>query len=184
LSNIIIAVVVTIVLGLLFKVAKNSKAIKTADGEYVLRYSSIIKWFCMGLIMFATVGLTAILLKNPIKDDGDFTAVVSMYGALLLFGAYFYIEFFTVEILVSDAGIKGTSGWRGKRQYRWDEIDSISYSPTSMWFKVTSSKTPPLRIHALISGIDNFQRLYIEKLPEGKWIKAHEKFGQDKRVNK
>jgi len=53
-----------------------------------------------------------------------------------------------------------------------------------MWFKVTSSNSPPLRIHALISGIDNFQKLYIEKLPEEKWIKAHEKFRQDKRVNK
>jgi len=171
-------------LGLFFKVAKNSKPIKTDDGEYVLRYSNFIKWFCMGLIIFGAVGLTALLLKHPIKDDGDFIAVVSMYGALILFGAYFYIEFFTVNILVSEGGIKGTSGWRGKREYRWEEIENITYSPTSMWFKVTSSKSAPLRIHALISGVGDFQRFYMEKLPEEKWIKAHEKFGQDKRVNK
>lgn len=171
-------------LWLFFKVSKNSKTIKNADGGYVLRYSNIIKWFCMGLVILATVGLTALVIETPIKNDGDITAIISMYGALLLFGSYFYIEFFTVEIIVSEHGIKGTSGWRGKREYRWDEIENITYSPSSMWFKITALKSAPLRIHALISGIDHFQRLYIEKLPEEKWIKAHEKFGQDRRVNK
>lgn len=182
-TNIII-VVVTILLGLFFKVAKNTESIKIDEGEYLLRYSNFIKWFCMGLIIFATVGLTALLLKHPIKDDGDFIVVASMYIALLLFGTYFYIEFFTVKILISGIGIKGTSGWRSKREYRWDEIENITYSPTSMWFKVNSSNAAPLRIHAYISGIDTFQRFYIEKLPEEKWIGAHEKFGQDRRVNK
>lgn len=182
-TNVIIVIVVTLVLWLFFKVAKNSKTIKNADGGYVLRYSNMIRWFCMSLIIFATVGLTALLFQAPIKNDGDIIAVISMYGAILLFGSYFYIEFFTVEIIVSEKGIKGTSGWRGVREYRWDEIENITYSPSSMWFKVTAPKSAPLRIHALISGIDNFQRFYIEKLPKEKWIKAHEKFGQDKRVN-
>lgn len=183
-TNIFIAIAVTIVLALFFKVAKNAKTIKNADGDFVLRYSNMTKWFCMGLTIFATIGFTAILFDAPIKDDKDLIAVILMYGALMLFGTYFYIEFFTVEIIVSEHGIKGTSGWRGKREYRWDEIENISYSPASMWFKVTAPHSAPLRIHALISGIDNFLRLCIEKLPEEKWMKAHEQFVKDKRVSR
>ena len=183
-ANIIVGIVVTIVLGLFFKVAKNSKPSEASDGVYVLCYSNYIKWGCMGLVIFGGVGLTALLVNIPIKDSGDLVAVLSMYGALFLFGIYFYIELFTVRILVSESGIEGTSGWRGKRTYSWEEIDEITYSPMSMWFKISSSKSPPLRIHALISGINVFQKLFVEKLPREKWVKAHEKFRQDKRVNK
>ena len=184
LTNIIIVIVVSLVLSLFFKIAKNSKPIEATDGVYTLCYSNHIKWGCMGLIIFAVVGLTALLFKSPIKDNGDLIAVLSMYGALFLFGLYFYIEFFTVKILVSDSGVTGTSGWRGRRTYAWEDIKEITYSPTSMWFKISSSKAPPLRVHALISGISVFQQLYIEKLPQEKWVKAQEKFSQDKRVNK
>lgn len=184
LTNIIILIVVSLVLGLFFKIAKNSEPIEATEGVYTLCYSNYIKWGCMGLVIFGSVGLTALLFKTPIKDSGDLIAVLSIYGALFLFGIYFYIEFFTVKILVSDFGVSGTSGWRGERTYTWEEIDEISYSPTSMWFKISSSKSPPLRVHALISGISVFQKLYVEKLPQEKWVKAHAKFSQDKRVNK
>ncbi len=183
-TNIIIILVVTVILWIFFKVAKNSKATKTTDGGYVLRYSETIKWSCMGLVIFGTVGLTYLIFKHPIKDEGDLIAIISMYSALALFGAYFYIEFFTVKILISENGIKGASGWRGAREYSWGEINKITYSPTSMWFKISSEEIPPLRIHALITGVEIFQKYYIENLPEEKWIKAHEKFGQNKRVNR
>jgi len=60
----------------------------------------------------------------------------------------------------------------------------ISYSPLSMWFKVSSHNIPPLRVHAMITGIDKFQEHYIKYMPEEKWETANEKFMQDKRVNK
>jgi hypothetical protein len=179
LTNIIIVVAVTLLLGLFFKVAKNSKVVMNSEGAYILRYSNAIKWSCMGMVLFSFFGLTALLIKNPIKDDGDFSAVVGLYVAILIFGAYFYIEFFTVKILVSKNGIIGASGWRGTREYSWQEIDEISYSPASMWFKVSSRSKAPLRIHALITGIDTFQKFYIENLPEEKWVNAHNKFPQN-----
>jgi hypothetical protein len=172
-----------VILGIFSKVAKNSKPLQNDLGEFVLRYSPVIKWSCMGLIIFASLGLTFLLLKNPITDDGDFIAVISMFVALALFGLYFYIEFFTVKILVSENGIRGTSGWRGKREYSWSDIDEITYSAMSMWFKVSAKDKAPLRIHAYISGIDTFQKYYTENMPEKKWSKAHEVFSQDKRVS-
>lgn len=177
-TNIVIFIAVTLLLGLFFKVAKNSKVHMNAEGAYLLSYSNAIKWSCMGMVIFSFLGLTSLLIKNPIKDDGDFSAVVGLYVAILIFGAYFYIELFTVKILVSKNGIFGTSGWRGTREYSWQEIEEISYSPASMWFKVSSRKSAPLRIHALITGIDTFQKFYIENLPEEKWIEAHNKFAQ------
>jgi hypothetical protein len=89
-----------------------------------------------------------------------------------------------VKIWVGQTGVRGTSGWRGKREYTCDEISKITYSPLSMWFKVSSPNTPPLRIHAMITGVNKFQAQYMKNMPENKWKSAYDKFNQDKRVNK
>ena len=176
----------TAILGIFLRISKKARPKKTLNNEYIICYPALIKWSFMGLIIFACIGLTALIIIHPIQNDGDKIAIALMYGALLIFGAYFYIEFFTVKILVGENGITGTSGWRGRREYKWEDVEQITYSPASMLFKVTSLKQgiAPLRIHALNSGIDELQNLYTQKLPKEKWIKACEALRKDKRHSK
>lgn len=183
-SNFLVALIVPIVLGVLFAAAGRAKPIETEDGGYFLEYAKAIKGFGIGFILLTLGGLVFLLFQAPIKDKGDLYSVFFLLGFFGLFAIYFYIEFFTVKIWVGPTGVRGTSGWRGKREYTWDQISKITYSPLSMWFKISSSNIPPLRIHAMITGVDKLQAQYMQNLPEEKWKSAYNNFNKDKRVNK
>ncbi|HEX5057029.1 MAG TPA: hypothetical protein VFX02_11080 [Gammaproteobacteria bacterium] len=179
-----IAATVSIVIGLLASAAGKAKPKINVNGMYVLEYPKLIKGFAVGISVFCIGGLVLLALFVPIKDDGDKWAMIFLFLFAFLFAVYFYIEFFTVKILVGPTGIEGTSGWRGKRKYSWSDIEKITYSPVTMWFKITAHDKTPLRIHAWIGGLQQFQKCFIENLPEEKWLSAHEKFMKDGRVVK
>ena len=175
-ENTLIAIVVPIVIGLLFAAAGKAKPIKTDDGGYLIQYAKALKIFGLALPGLMISSVIALLIYSPIKNSEDAIAVAFLFAFFGLFAAYFYIEFFTVKIHVGPNGIQGTSGWRGKREYSWDEIEAISYSHNSMWFKLTADNKAPLRIHAMISGIDQVLLHFEKYVPQEKWIEAFEKY--------
>jgi len=148
------------------------------DSKYTLSYPLILKIFTIIFSVVTLGGLTYLACIYPIQSQNDKLSLIGLYIFTVLFSVYFYIEFFTVKITVSSLGIKGKSGWKGERNYLWPEINEISYSPASMWFKITAKNKPSLRIHALISGINIFQQYFIEYMPEEKWLSAYEKFNK------
>jgi hypothetical protein len=132
-----------------------------------------------------TVGfLIFLFVKEPIQDNGDNIAAAIIFILFTVIVLYFYIEIFTVKIWISPLGIKGTSGWRGRREYQWNEIEKITYSRTFMWFKVSARNKTPLRVSALISGLDQFQDFFKKNVPKLMWVSAEKEFSQDKRFNK
>ena len=182
-STVLIPAIVSIVLGFLFAAAKKAKPIESENGDIVLTYANSIKLLGVVLSIIAIGGTTLILFKDPVKTESDKQAIILMYVFSFLFAVYFYIEFFTVKIILKTNGIEGTSGWRGKRSYKWSEITNISYSPLSMWFKISALNKRPLRVHGMITGIDKFQNHFMTNLPVAKWKSAYDKAKKDNRVN-
>ena len=146
------------------------------DQDYTLQYSAGAKTLGIAMPTFMLGGTTFAAVTHGINTQSDLISLLFLYGFSFLLLAYFYIEYFTVSIKVGPNGIEGTSGWRGKRSYKWPEIYEISYSPLSMWFKINAENKSPLRIHAWIDGIDIFQQHFIENLPEEKWAAAYEQY--------
>lgn len=179
-----ISVAVAIILSILFAASRRAKPIKTTDGGYFLQYATSIKAFGIGLIVLIIGGLTYVSLNTPIKDNGDLVAAVFTFVIFLIIALYFYVEFFTVKIWVGPFGIRGTSGWLGKREYQWHEIKKITYSPVFRWFIVSSSNKNQLRVSAMITGVDKFQEIFKEHLPKLIWISAQQKYDKDKRFKK
>lgn len=177
-DKILIAAIVPVVIGLLFAAAGKAKPIETEDGGFLIEYAKALKIFGFALPGVMLVGLVVMLFFSPIKDSGDAIAVAGLFAFMGLFAVYFYIEFYTVKIHVGPNGIRGTSGWRGKREYTWDEIDNITYSNNSMWFKLIAKDKAPLRIHAMISGINKVLSHFEKHMPQEKWIEAFEKYSK------
>ena len=146
------------------------------DSSYTLTYSTLLKAFAIIFSVVSLGGLTYLAYIHPAESQDDINSLIFLYILVTLFSAYFYIEFFTVKITVSASGIKGKSGWKGERDYKWNEIYKISYSPSSMWFKVTANNKSTLRLHAFITDINIFQQHFIENMPEEKWLSAYERF--------
>jgi hypothetical protein len=183
-NSVLIYFSVPFILSILYVASKRAKPIKTTDGGYLLQYSTAIKTFAIGFILLAVGFLTFLFVKEPIQDNGDFIAAILIFILFTIIVLYFYIEIFTVKIWVSPLGIKGTSGWRGQREYRWPEIEKITYSRVFMWFKVSARNKSPLRVPALISGVDQFRDFFKENVPKLMWVSAEKEFSQDKRFNK
>ncbi len=148
------------------------------DAEYTLTYSSMLKAFAIIFPIISLGGLAYLAFIYPVQYQNEKISLIGLYVFAVLFSAYFYIEFFTVKITVSALGIKGKSGWKGERDYKWQEIDEISYSPISMWFKITAKNKPTLRLHAFITGINIFQQHFIENMREEKWLSAYESYNK------
>lgn len=175
-EKVLIAAIVPLVLGLLFAAAGKAKPIKNNEGDFLIEYTSALKIFGIALPSFALIGLLVLLFFIEIKDSSDAYGMAGMFAFFGLLAIYFYIEFFTVKIKVGPKGISGTSGWRGKREYSWDEISKVSYSPTSMWFKLSAKGKAPLRIHAMITGINQVLLHFEKYIPQDKWIEAFENY--------
>lgn len=170
-SILVTVIFVPLILGFLLRAARIAKPIKTADNGYLLQYATTIKVFAVIFILLLLSGLLFLLLKFPssLNIKKDPLPVIFIIGMIITIALYFYIEFFTVKIWVGPAGIRGTSGWRGKREYTWQEIDEISYSSQFMMFKISSKNKTPIRVSALLSGLDMLRKFYTENLPQEKW---------------
>lgn len=176
-----ISIAVSVVMGLLFAASRRAKPLKTIDGGYLLQYAGAIKAFAVLFIIIAVGFPIYMLLHTPIKDQGDLIAAVLIVVLFIAFSVCFFIEFFTVKIWVGPSGIRATSGWRGRRDYQWHEVRRITYSSSTAWFKIVFGGKKPLRVHRMISGIDRFQEIITEKLPEIIWASALEDYGRDRR---
>ena len=179
-GTILNSIVALTILVLIFRTYYITKSLSVIDDGYKLKYSASAKRIGIGLPFLMFILITYAAFTIPIENNEDIVSLIGLYLFTTLFAVYFYIEFFTVEIVLSKNGIEGTSGWRGKRFYSWTDISEITYSPMSMWFKITSPNKIPLRIHAGIDGIDIFSKYFIENLHEDKWLSAYKSYNQSK----
>ena len=174
----LISVSVLIMLLVFYTAARRAKPIPTTDGGYLLQYAAVIKGFVAILILIVIGGMGFALLNIPIRRDSDIYAMGMMSAMALLGVIYLSIEYFTVRVWVGPNGIIGTSGWRGKREYRWDEIKRITYSPSSMLFLINSPGKPSLRVSAMLSGMDTFSQFCAKYLPAEVWAEAQRSYGK------
>lgn len=182
-THFLISLTVPIVLLWLFSASRKARPVTTDDGGCILAYAKPLKWFGLAVPAFMMGGLVSLIVMKPIESVANIKLLLFVFLFVSLAAVYFYIEFFTVKIRVGLAGIEGYSWWRGRRRYTWSEIEKITYSPWSMWFKVSAGNKAPLRIHAMVSGIPEFKKCFLENLPEEKWVSADEKSDRDDRIN-
>jgi len=179
---IIVVVAVALVTAGIAAAARRATVPRTDEGGYLLQYGAVMRLCAVGLPVLILFGMGLLLLQHPVTSREDVVAVVSLlifFGFLLGYGV---IEGLTVKVWVGPSGIRGTSGWRGYRKYTWAEISRIRYSPLSGWFKVEAPGKAPLRVHGWISGILEFQQMFMRHLPEDRWREAHARALEDRRI--
>lgn len=182
----IMVIFTAIFVWLLFKLPGTLVAIEPEEGDHVLSYSPYIGWIFMALVIALAlfVVLVGLLSIQPpyIKSDRDIYAIVN--GVLFFAAAMMYIHIgsLSVRIVVGEKGMRGAFGLGGHREFGWDEIDHIAYSPRTMMYRISLKHKAPLRVDGGHDGIEAFQRLYMAKLPEEKWAEAHEAFKQTPRT--
>jgi hypothetical protein len=180
LEKLLIVSILPIVFGVIYFISSKIEPVEADEHWTLIEYSDGLKAFGLFLPGSALLGLTVVLFLFPIKDIADALSFAGLFSFFGLLAIYFYIEFFTVKIQIGPKGVKGNSMWRGRRVYTWSEIENISFSHSSMWFTLTAKEKPPLRIHAMIPGINQVLLHFEEYLPQDKWIKAFKTYTNGK----
>lgn len=178
----LISAIVSIVLILLLSNAQDTKPEKTKTGDLILQYPNGAKIFSCVISFILLGGFALIYFNVPVRTEEDNYATILMGVIAIMASVYFCVEFFTVKFVISNFGISITSGWRGYREYKWEEFSEVAYSITLMRFKLKSSSRSSLSVSGMLTGILLFQKYYMEYMPEKKWIAAYEKVKKDKRI--
>ena len=150
--------------------------LKNDYDEHVLTYSPVFKWGSMGGLAFFAIAFPLLVYFNPPKNEDDLIIIPIILSILFIFAVCSYIEFFTVKIVLSKQGLSGRSGWRGKRDYLWSEIEQITFSSKLGWFIISSEGKVPFRMSSLVRGFYLFPDYCIKNLPEEVYAKAFEDY--------
>jgi hypothetical protein len=131
-------------LALWLVLAGRNKTPPASPGTVVLHYGWKLRF--LGLcIAFAIPMLIILLLAASMRQTGQVVPI----GVLLLLaglaGGVLLVETQGLYVVVTESGILGISPWRGRREWRWDQIEQVSYSRVNRWLIVRGPQHQVIR---------------------------------------
>src|SRR5262249_58543406 len=123
-----ITVAVVGFLGLLAWAARRGKPRADPEtGTLVFRHSILFRGFSLLAAFGIPLGITALVLVNPPKKEGDVTAIVCLYALFGALSAPLLWESMRFSLTVSPEGLDCCSPWRAGRFVAWDEVQNLTY---------------------------------------------------------
>ena len=155
-KDIFAPLIIALVLSVLFTISSRYRAQKDENGDYILMYAMPIKIFGAVFLSLGVVVTYLFLDKFINKGTEDmislFICAIIFIGMLLCLA----VEFFYVKYSLNKEFICSNTPWSRKRIIFWKDVSSIHYSESFRWFVIEDKKTKPIRIGAMVSGIDKF----------------------------
>ena len=149
--------VMTVVMGWLGRARMKRAA---AGEESVMQYplgSMVMAFICAGI-----AGALAVLSAfAPAKNTAWW--VTAIFGVIFLGSVHWVVECFLAKYRLSDEGLEYISVFTGKRFFRWDELQSLSYAPNMRWFVLRSSRGDVARVSVMMTGLPEFARRLMER---------------------
>ena len=140
-----------------------AKRVETTD-EHVLIYSGWWKALFVAGTVLSLATLVIVHALQPPDEDGRLATMV--FGGLAILSLVGAAEMFGTRLALSTHGLHFHSAWAGERRIAWHQIESITYSPTLMWFVVTANDGTRIRVHHMLRGIPTFGLHVREHLDE------------------
>ena len=173
-DTLIIAFVVSAVMGYLTRSSHRAPEAGDEPGSSVLRYGrtfAVLGW--LGIL--AALGVVALAFYQPPKNQGESIWIVVLLVAFGGVGAYLLNES-RAKVVLSAWGIRTTSPWRGEIELEWSEVDRVGYSGATLWFTIRGVDRKTIRIHSHMQGSPLFLDLCRKHLPREKFSKAEKDY--------
>ena len=122
-------------------------------GAVVLHYGWKLRF--LGLCIAFAIPMLVILLfaVTPMRH----TRLALPIGVLLLItgcvGGILLVETQGVYLVVTDGTIAGVSPWRRRREWRWQEIEQVSYSRANRWLILRGPQQQVIRASLFLVNI-------------------------------
>ena len=173
----VVAVVVTVVMRILFSVARKSPAVTTGEGTMVLKYPGLIPgigYFSMGF--GALIGLVCIFHLVPTTGDEVAPFLVLFF---VLLGLPLVILGHGVRWLLSDEKIRYEGLFRRAKEIRWEEVRKVAFSLTAEL--VLESESAKIKLNYLLAGFPSFVEVMKRKLDPSLYEAAMQKLEKARR---
>ena len=143
-----------------------------APGSTVLSYGW--KWRFLALCL--AFGIPMVSIVAAVLTPPQIRAALAPIGLLLIISGLAagatMIETQGVYLILTDAGILGVSPWRSRREWRWHEIERVSYSRLNRWLVLTGPRQETIRAPFFLVGIRNLAQAVIKNVPGPKCAPA------------
>ena len=172
----VVAVVVTLVMRILFSVARKKPAV-TGDGTIVLKYPGHIPgigYFSMGF--GALIGIVTIFHLIPTTGDEIAPFLVLFF---VLLGVPLVIIGHGVRCLFDDEKIRYEGLFRRVKEIRWEEIRKVAFSLTAEL--VLESESAKIKLNYLLAGFPSFVEVMKRKLDPSLYEAAMQKLEKARR---
>ena len=131
-------------LALWLVLAGRNRTPPASPGTVVLHYGWKLR--LLGLcVAFAIPMLIILLLAATTRQTGQVLPI----GVLLLLagfaGGILLVETQGLYVVVTESGILGISPWRPRREWRWDQIEQVSYSRANRWLTLRGPQQQVIR---------------------------------------
>ena len=143
-----------------------------AAGTVVLRYGPKLR--LLGLcIAFAIPALLVVLLvATPIRYTRNLAPLGVTFLALGFVGGSLLLETQGVRLTVTDLGIISMSPWRRRHEWRWDEIEQVSFSRLNYWLILDGPRQEKIRASLFLVGIRDLARAALQHVSGIKLARA------------
>ena len=163
-----------IVLAIQWMIAAARRARPAADsatGNHIYTYVWYVKVLSILMLPMTTLGgyfFVKEVNANPPKLYG-IILIGTPFFLFVFMTIYGLLEVFLTRLIVSDQSIISYSPWRGRREFRYDEIESVSYSANAgHTLKGPDGKKIDASVYLAGSGYLNEELR--RRVPKERWI--------------
>lgn len=164
--TVIVVVGVVGFLSLLMWAAQRGRpAVDLETGTLQFRHSGLFRGFSYFFAFGVPLGITALVIFNPPKNENEIGIVVGLYGFFALLSAPLLWESLRFSLTVSAEGLDCQSPWRGRHFFAWNEVEEVKFSSVNSWFIIRGKDGWKFRVSILVPGLARFLEECEERLP-------------------
>ncbi len=135
-----------------------------APGTVVLNYGWKLRF--LGLCIAFAIPMLMILMfaVNPMRHTQRALPFGLTILALGFVGGVLMVETQAVYLVVSDATIVGISPWRRRREWRWDQIERVTFSRLNRWLILHGPRGETIRAALALVGIRDLAQAILRRV--------------------
>jgi hypothetical protein len=168
----LIAIGVIAILGLMAWAARRGRPSPGPnDNSVIFCYNFVLRGFAFFAAFGIPTGVTILVFLFPPRGV-EVWYVAGVYALFAALSLPLYWETSRFYVLITPEAIERRSPWFSYRSIAWEDIAEVSFSSVNAWFIFLSKNGEKIRVHTLITGLDDLLRLVELRIPAERLRKA------------
>ena len=152
-QRLILIAAAVVQLALWLVLAGRYKTPTAAPGSIVLQYGWKMRFFGLCIAFVIPMLMIVLFAVTPARHAARTIPIGITLLMLGFVGGALLVETQGVYLILSKTGIAGVSPWRRRHEWRWDEVERVSYSRLNRWLILQGPRQERIRSAFVLVGI-------------------------------